>query len=411
MLSRLQSTLTIFSSDALRLFAATFLAALPIGYLQIVLPIYFNQIGVNPRDIGSLYAVSSIVSAALLFVFGLLADRFGRKPFVIAGLLLPAFAYVLLLATTNYWLLVIAAGIGGVGLAQGVSGALSGAGFNALLAEKSTAENRTLVFSVGSAAWTSALMAGALLGGLPDWLQGMMGLDVIASYRPLFWLSLIVSVWSAVIILPLRETHRARSEAQHWRKFVPHRSVAPIIKMSVFLGLVGLGLGFVIELLPLWFNLKYGVSGDFLSVWYAISNALSLLTVYIVPKLTQRFGTARALMLTQGVGTFFLLAMIVAPTAFLAALLFVIRQFLMNLSWPVQQTHLQDVVVPEERGAGNSLAFGTWGLANSLSPTLGGEWLRQGFLSLPLLAASASYLLSVALFYAFFYRAQSPKES
>jgi predicted MFS family arabinose efflux permease len=166
-------------------------------------------------------------------------------------------------------------------------------------------------------------------------------------------------------------------------------------------------LGFIIELLPLWFNLKYGVSGDFLGVWYALGNALSLVSVYLVPKLTQRFGTAWSLMLTQGVGTFFLVAMIVAPTAFLAAVLFLIRQFLMNLSWPVQQSHLQAVVAPEERGAGNSLVFGTWGLANSLSPTLGGEWLRQGFLSLPLLAASASYVLSVALFYVMFRRAKT----
>ena len=138
MFIRLQNTFAVLSPDALRLCIATFLSTLPIGYLSIVLPIYLNKIGINPRDIGGLYAVSSIVSALLIFIFGLMADRFGRKPFVLLGLLLPVVAYVIFLTTTDLFMLTLAAGIGGVGLAQGLSGALAGAGFNALLAEKST---------------------------------------------------------------------------------------------------------------------------------------------------------------------------------------------------------------------------------------------------------------------------------
>src|SRR5205814_7978037 len=99
----------------------------------------------------------------VVFVLGFPARWFGRKPFVLLGMLLPAAAYAIFLTTTDYGWLTLAAGVGGIGLAQGVSGALSSAGFNALLAEKSSESNRTLAFTIGSAAWTSALMIGSLL--------------------------------------------------------------------------------------------------------------------------------------------------------------------------------------------------------------------------------------------------------
>lgn len=57
-----------------------------------------------------------MTSAVLLILFGFMADRFGRKPFVMAGTLLPAVSYVIL-STRDPLLLNIAAALGGVGLA------------------------------------------------------------------------------------------------------------------------------------------------------------------------------------------------------------------------------------------------------------------------------------------------------
>jgi len=406
---RFAASLALISPDAARLCASTALSSLPIGYLAIVLPIYLNKVGINPADIGGLYAVSSIVSALLMIVFGFWADRIGRKPFLLIGLLLPVVSYAIFLLTTDVRLLTFAAGIGGVGLAGGLSGALSGSSFNALLAEKSSDAHRTFIFSLGSAAWTGALMAGSLLGGLPEWLQAR-GVDVVASYQPLFWLSLLVTVAGALIILPVREERRAAPAIAGWRGLIPHRSLAAILKLSLFMGLVGLGLGFVVELLPLWFNLKFGVSGDFLGPWYALTEGLSLVAVYLVPLLTRRVGTANTLLLTQGVSAIFLGGLVLAPTVVVAALFFVMRQFLMNLAWPAQQSYIMGAVEPDERASASSVTYATWGLANALSPRLTGIWLGQGLLSLPLLFGAASYLLSAAVFYGFFHKVKLPEE-
>lgn len=408
MIQHVQSSLTAIGIDALRLCAATALSSLPIGYLTIVLPIYFNKVGLDSTLIGQLYAISSVTSAVLMIVFGLLADRIGRKPFVVLGWGLPAISYSIFLNTSDSLWLTLAAGIGGVGLAGGLSGALGGSSFNALLAEKSSDANRTLVFSLGSIAWTGALMAGSLISGLPEWLQAH-GWSVLDSYHPLFWLSLVSTLLAVLILLPIREGHQ--SVTHSWRDWLPRRSLSAIAKLSLVMGLIGLGLGFSVQLLSLWFYLKFNVSGDVLGPWYAASEGLSTVALVLVPRLARRIGTANTVLVTQVSAALFLMSMIVAPTATIAAALYLVRNFLMNLAWPAQQSYIMGVVDPRERATGSSVVNAMWGLANSISPAISGVWLDQRLLALPLLASGASYLLSVATFYGLFRKVRLPEEA
>jgi MFS family permease len=129
-----------------------------------------------------------------------------------------------------------------------------------------------------------------------------------------------------------------------------------------------------------------------------------------VPVLSKRVGTANTVLLTQGISSLFLGVMVLAPTALVAAVMFVVRQFLMNLAWPAQQSYIMGVVEPKERATASSLTYATWGLANSLSPRLSGIWLGQGQLVWPLLFGAGSYLLSVTLFYGFFHNVKLPEE-
>ena len=156
--------------------------------------------------------------------------------------------------------------------------------------------------------------------------------------------------------------------------------------------------------------MKFGVSGDFLGPWYALTEGLSLVAVYLVPLLTRRVGTANTLLLTQGVSAIFLGGLVLAPSVVVGALLFVVRQFLMNLAWPAQQSYIMGAVEPDERASASSVTYATWGLANALSPRLTGIWLGQGLLALPLLFGAASYLASAAVFYGFFHKVKLPEE-
>jgi MFS family permease len=412
MLRRLQSALAILPVDAIRLCVAAALSAFPWGYLAIVLPIYLSKVGLESAVIGQLFGISNIVSAVLLVVFGLMADRFGRKPFILAGLALPALSYAVFLGTTDQWLLMLAAGLGGVGVAGGLSGALSDSSFTALLAEKTGDTNRTLVFSFRSAILTGALTVGSLIAGLPERAQQAIGLAVMDSYRPLFAIALIASLLAVIVVWPVREGHVWRAgQAVARPGLLPRRSAAAIAKLSLVMGLIGLGAGFSIPLLSLWFYLQFKVSGDFLGPWFAASSALAMVGVNLIPKLAKRAGTAQTVVLTQGFAALSLGAMIFAPTASIAAALYLVRYCMINLSWPAQQSYIMGIVAPEERAAASSLTFAAWGLASSLSPTVGGRWLDQGLLPLPILASTTSYLLSIGVFYAFFSKVRLPEET
>ncbi|MCA1554892.1 MAG: MFS transporter, partial [Chloroflexi bacterium] len=231
------------------------------------------------------------------------------------------------------------------------------------------------------------------------------------SYRPLFWLSLGSTLIAALVVVPIREKYQHETRGHTWRDWIPHRSFASIAKLSLVMGLIGLGLGFSVQLLSLWFYLKFGVSGDVLGAWYAGSEGLSTVAMMLVPHIARRIGTANTVLATQGLAALFLALMVSAPTASFAAALYLVRNFLMNLAWPAQQSYIMGVVDPSERATASSTTNAAWGIANSISPAISGAWLDARLLALPLLAGAGSYVLSVAIFYGFFRKVRLPEES
>src|ERR671931_346002 len=93
--------------DVLLLLGSMVLSSIPVGYLQVVLPLYLNRIGLEPSLIGLLYSLSGLVTAALVAFSGALADRFGRRRFLIWGTALPICSYaIFLLSAEPAWLIV-----------------------------------------------------------------------------------------------------------------------------------------------------------------------------------------------------------------------------------------------------------------------------------------------------------------
>ncbi|MDQ3809421.1 MAG: hypothetical protein M3336_03935, partial [Chloroflexota bacterium] len=48
------------------LLSSLVLASVPVGYLQVVLPLYLNRVGLEPALIGLLYTVSGLVTAVVV---------------------------------------------------------------------------------------------------------------------------------------------------------------------------------------------------------------------------------------------------------------------------------------------------------------------------------------------------------
>ncbi|NIN51841.1 MAG: MFS transporter, partial [Nitrososphaeria archaeon] len=85
------------------------------GFLQIVRPIYFALIGFSPMAIGLLLSIATVIAALHHISFGLLSDRYGRKPFFILGGLFATVRLIIFAISTDFWLLALGQGIGALG--------------------------------------------------------------------------------------------------------------------------------------------------------------------------------------------------------------------------------------------------------------------------------------------------------
>jgi len=125
-----------------------------------VLPLYLRERGVGFGAIGLVVGVMFVASLAAQYPAGRLADRFGRRRFIIAGALLFAVANGGFLLPLPVGALVVLRVLSGLGIAAFLPSA------TALVADLSTPDRRGRAFGWLQAARIAGLTAGPAIGGL-----------------------------------------------------------------------------------------------------------------------------------------------------------------------------------------------------------------------------------------------------
>jgi predicted MFS family arabinose efflux permease len=371
------------------------LVSLPYGYLMVLQTIYLKSIGFDEGAIGIVLGLATLVSSLLTIPFGILSDRYSRKWIIVFGGLLSGVAWLAYGFSTDQNVIYASSVLMGLGSATFSAS-------TALLAEKTDDSERTTAFSLSFFAYMVGSMVGALACGIPDFLSTTYGLGVVESYRPLHLGAFVFSALAAAMLLPLKEAQRAKREV----KIIPSRSRAEIAKLATTNGIVALGAGLAIPLLPLWLFLKYGVGGAELGFLNVITNGLMAVSYLATPALVRRLGHVGGIVSVQLSATTLLLAMPLAQSFQVVALLLVLRAFLMNLAGPINSAFMMSIVHPEERASAaaicSSFSGVSWGLPNSLGQGIGGFMFKAGMLDQPLYACGALYAASTLLFYRFF---------
>ncbi|OIO69035.1 MAG: MFS transporter [Zetaproteobacteria bacterium CG1_02_53_45] len=142
--------------------------------------------GVTPTLVGLALGIYGLTMALFQIPFGMLSDRFGRKPIIVTGLLLFAIGSVVAAMADSIWGVILGRAIQG-------SGAIAAA-MMALLADLTREEERTksmaiMGVSIGMS-FTLALMIGPLLNA---------GIGV----NGIFWLTAILALAGLVILFSL----------------------------------------------------------------------------------------------------------------------------------------------------------------------------------------------------------------
>ncbi|HUX88625.1 MAG TPA: MFS transporter [Chloroflexota bacterium] len=386
------------------------------GYLSVIVVLYLLQLSFNAVSLGELFTIGAIISSLLTVLVSLLADQYGRKPFLIIFPLLTVVAGIVFISTRNFWILVAAASLGTLGRAGGAGGAGTGGPFypaqQALIADHAPNNARNSVFAAFSLTDTLASTVGSLLAGIPDLLVNNAQWTSVDSYKPLFVLTSILGLVTALAILPVHDPFRRRQKADgKSRSFLPRRSRNVIGRLAITNLVNGFGVGFFAPFITYWFNARFGSGPGTLGILFAIVNLGATVPYLLAPRLARRLGIVRAVVGVRLLGVILLGLLPIMPTFSLAATIYFFRMISQRLSIPLRQSYSMGVVDKEERSAAAGISNLPSQVSSAVSPLISGYIFENLSLELPFEIAAVLQLINAALFYSLFRNIRPPEET
>jgi len=396
--------------DAKLLMASRGIRSFAFSYLNVVFAIYLDQLGYSTVTIGIIFSVAYLSGAVLTAVWGYLSDRFGRRNILMLLAVLTIISNCIYVFFSGFVFILLAVAIANVGSGGSAGGGQGGGPFNpveeALLAEKCTPENRNRVFAVNSS--VGALMGsfGALASGLPQYLQETWGWSAIASYKPLFILTILFSVVLFFVYSSIREQHQPRTV----EKKISKPTGIFVTKMSLLAIVDNFGAGMAGALVSYWFFLRFGVQLKSLGVIFFASYFLAAVSFLSAPLIALRLGVVRTMAFSHGLASIIYLVLPLAPTLAIAASLLMIRSFFAYMDNPLRASFTMAMVNSNERGS----AAGVTSLARiipyGISPTFSTYLMQSVSLTLPLFIGGGLQLINDVAFYLLFRHVRPPEE-
>jgi len=143
------------------LFVATVLQFLGLGVLMTFMPLLATEvIGVRATEVGILFTIAGLASMVMGIPIGMLADRVGKKTFVILGMLTSAVAMAGIASAQSFSWLIVFAVINGLGLVMFTPAALG------LISESVPASQQGTAMGIyGGVCENAGIIAGSALGG------------------------------------------------------------------------------------------------------------------------------------------------------------------------------------------------------------------------------------------------------
>lgn len=372
--------------------------AVGLGFYQVAITVFLPLEGISVTILGGLLTTFGLTTALFSIPFAVLSDRHGRKHLMLIGALLASFVIVVPGITGNILLLYVSAIVGGLGEAMYLST------WNAFLADTTTVDVRAATFSVSFMTFTIASGVGTFVPGLFP----LLPVDLLTAHRLTFILLGILCLGTPLSVSRWAVNTKPKTSRQG---ILPRKSLGIIAKFSVTNLMIGLGAGVIIPLIPTWFYLRFNVTDVFTGPLVAAASIIMGLSALMAPSIAKRIGLVKGIVMTQSLSTLFLLSIPFSPSPVVAAPLYVIRAVLMNMSSPLGDTFLMNMIAEDERATASSFNVVIWSLPNAASTVIGGSLLNAGNLSLPFYLCTTLYVTSITLFYAIFRKTEQAHQT
>jgi MFS family permease len=399
--------------DAVILMISRGVRAFAFSYLGVIFTIYLSQLGYSTMTVGFVVTTAYASSAVLTALWGYLSDRYGRKNILMLLALLTIASNLIYIFFSQLFFIIAAVVIANVGAGGSGAGGQGGGPMSpveqALLAEKCTPENRNRIFGVNAFVGSMMGSLGALLSGLPQHLQEHWGWAPIASYKPLFALTIVFSI---VLIFAYSriDEHHVHVARKDEKRSPTGRVGGVVIKMSLLGMIDNLGGGLISPLMSYWFFLRYGVELKSLGFMFFLSYFFAALSFLTAPIIARKIGVVRTMALSHGAASFIYLLLPLAPTFSIAAGLTVIRSFLAYMDNPLRSSFVMGIVRPEDRGSAAGITTLSRHVPVAISPTLSAYLMQSFALNVPIFLGGILQLSHDCIFYYLFRNVKPPEE-
>lgn len=365
--------------------------AVGLGFYGVAVAVFLPLEGMSVTHLGALLTTFGLTTVIFSIPFAIISDRHGRKLLMLIGSLLASVILLFPAFTSDFLLIEFSAIIGGIGEAMFL------ATWNAYLADTTTPKSRPATFSLSFLTFTIASGFGSFLPGIFP----LLPLSLSDAHRVTFVALGLFGVGTPLSVLKWATDVKRENPRQG---ILPRKSLGIILKFSAANMLIALGAGLIIPLIPTWFYLRFDVTDVFSGPLIAVSNIAMGLAAVASPSIARRIGLVKGIVATQLLSTIFLFAIPFSSVALIAAPLYVVRAMLMNMSSPLADTFLMNMIAEDERATASSFNAVIWRLPNAASTVVGGALLNSGNLSLPFYLCTALYITSISVFYTVFRR-------
>ncbi len=395
--------------DRTIIYAAAFLRSLATGMVGVLIGIYLARSGFDPAQTGVVIGAGLAGAALAALLVTLMGDRWGRRRTLVVLSLLAAAGGFAVAALSGFTLIAGAAFVGmlnGMGRDRGASAIID----QAILPATAPDAERTKAFAWYNLFQDAGHAFGGLLAATPPLLRAALGLEEIPAFR------LALAGYASIFVATAFVYTRLSGSIEGPRRGAGPLRVSPegrrvLWRISPLFAVDSLAGGFLTTALLAYFFYERFGAGEaavgFLFFGARVVNAGSHLGAAWLAK---RFGLVNTMVFTHIPSSLLLVTVPFAPTFPVAAILFLLREGLVEMDVPTRQSYVMAVVRPEERtfasGVTQLVRLGSWAVA----PAFAGVLMKGFSLAMPLIVGAGMKIGYDLLLYAAFRKHQPPEE-
>jgi MFS family permease len=391
--------LKLLSRNARLFLIGIFFVGINWAVYWVLLNLYFKELGFGEDLIGQVLSFIAWGMALVSVPAAIIIPRVSIKKILVFSVIFAGFFYLLqatLVQTTQLL---------SVSLLLGMSTTVARVAAAPFMMRNSTPKERTHLFSLHFGVYLVAGIFGSLVGGQLPGLFSLLGIPGALAFRYALYVSVGIGFLSVIPFLMIKQK-RAPVEPSGakptWNKKVILERGTLLLKLCFPFFVVGLGAGFVIPFLNLYFRNRFGIPASTIGIYFAVQQIAMLGGILSGPVLSKRFGMIKTVVFTQLASIPFML--VLAITYFLPAAVgaFVFRASLMNMGQPISTNFAMEKVKEKEQALTNALLMLSWTGSWAVSANWGGKLIKAYGFTLPLLITIGLYVISSVLYYLFF---------